>query len=216
MKLSDIVSIQPGFKAAISIKDDLLDEEKIRGYIPTENGVIFLEEIFRCLDRSKSSRPIILTGTYGTGKSHLGLVTAAMLTGKTRDNAFNNIIQKLASKWQDRTDIIRRMKKSHGENPFLLVYLEAEEIDYGAGFLNNALILALKKALAENELSELMPEIVYDSAVKRIQEIKDKYPKTYSELERKTSEKGYFSVENLVTRLRSHDRKALDDFFSTT
>ncbi|MEW6416683.1 MAG: hypothetical protein AB1480_00985 [Nitrospirota bacterium] len=212
MKLSDIVSIQPGFKAAISIKDDLLDEEKIRGYIPTENGVIFLEEIFRCLDRSKSSRPIILTGTYGTGKSHLGLVTAAMLTWKTRDNAFNNIIQKLASKWQDRTDIIRRMKKSHGENPFLLVYLEAEEIDYGAGFLNNVLILALKKALAENELSELMPEIVYDSAVKRIQEIKDKYPKTYSELERKTSEKGYFSVDNLVTRLRSHDRKALDDF----
>ncbi len=213
MNLGDIISIQSGFKAAVSIIDDLNDKRKVVGYIPTTNGAIFLEEVFRSIDTTKSSRPLILTGTYGTGKSHLGLITAAMLTGEDRQDSFDSIVQKIERKWQEKGQTLRNKKKSYGEKPFLLVYLEAEEIDFGAAFVNNSLLLALKRTLSKNGLSSLIPETAYDSAVNRILEWKNKYPETYSNLKSKVSERGYTTIDNLINRLKErHEKKALDDF----
>lgn len=212
-KLNDIISIQSGFKAAISICDDLQDKRKVDGYIPTTNGVYFLEEMFRCLDTTKSSRPIMLTGTYGTGKSHLGLVAAASLSSNEGKTPFKTILKKIESKWRDKAKVIQRMTDSFGEKPLLFVYLEAEKIDYGTGFMDNSLILALKEALNKNGLSGLTPETAYDCAIKRIYEIKDKYLDTYKELERRVAAKEYLTVDNLILKLKQYqDKKPLNDF----
>ena len=146
-RLDEVVSVQHGFKASVDILRDLEDENKIKGYIPTENGVKVIEQVFEYLKPRTSTRPIILTGTYGTGKSHLGVVIATLLRKKLEDEVYKSLFAKIESKWRSTADKIKGAKKNYGENPYLLVYLEAEEVDWGPGFFNNSLILALKKAL---------------------------------------------------------------------
>lgn len=212
-KLKDIISVQPGFKAVVNILLDLNNEEKIGGYIPTENGVRIIEQAFAYLEPFKASRPLITTGTYGTGKSHLGLVITSMLN-RTQDNELFQILwEKINSKWQDKAKKVKNQKENLGDNPYLFVYLEGEEIDFGAGFMNNSLILGLKKALQRQGLEDLTPETAYDSAIKRIEGIKGHYPEAYSILEKETLAKGYYSVEHLIAQLGKHsDKKVLDDF----
>lgn len=211
-KLSEIIGVQPGFKAAVDILQDLENEDKIRGYIPTENGVKIIEQVFDYLKPYTSSRPIILTGTYGTGKSHLGLVIATLLRRGIEDELFKSLFAKIEPKWSAIGEKIKRAKESYGENPYLLVYLEAEKVDWGPGFFNNSLILALKEALKRERLEDITPKTAYDRALERIQEIKRDFPEAYNRLEREIANKGYYSVEDMEHKLRKHERKCLEDF----
>jgi len=211
-RLDEIVNVQHGFKAAVDISRDLEDENKIKGYIPTENGVKVIEQVFEYLKPHTATRPIILTGTYGTGKSHLGLVVATLLRKKLEDEVYKSLFAKIESKWRSTADKIKGVKKNYGENPYLLVYLEAEEVDWGPGFFNNSLILALKKALKREGLEDIAPVTAYDRALSRIQEIKNNYPDAYRQLEREIANKEYYSVENIKNKLHKHKKRALEDF----
>lgn len=213
-RLSEIIGIQPGFKAAVDISQDLENKDKIRGYIPTENAIKVLELIFDYLKPHTSTRPLILTGTYGTGKSHLGLAIATLFRKELKDELYNSLFAKIESKWTSAAGKIRRAKESYGEKPYLLVYLEAEEkVDWGPGFFNNSLVLALKEALKREGLEDITPRTAYDRALERIQEIKRDFPDHYSQLEREIANTtGYYSVEDIERKLHKQDKKALEDF----
>lgn len=211
-KLSEIIGVQPGFKAAVDILQDLENEDKIRGYIPTENGVKVIEQIFDYLKPYTSTRPIILTGTYGTGKSHLGLVIATLLRKGIEDKLFKSLFAKIEPKWSAIGEKIKRAKESYGEKSYMLVYLEAEKVDWGSGFFNNSLILALKEALKREELENITPKTAYDRALDRIQEIKRDFPDAYTALEREIANEGYYSVRDMEHKLRKHERQCLEDF----
>lgn len=212
-KLSEIIGIQPGFKAAVDISQDLENEDKIRGYIPTENAIKVLELVFEYLKPHTSTRPIILTGNYGTGKSHLGLVITTLLRKGLKDELYNSLFAKIESKWTSTAEKIRRAKESYGEKPYLLVYLEAEEkVDWGSGFFNNSLVLALKEALKREGLEDITPRTAYDRALERIKEIKQDFSDHYSQLEKEIANKGYYSVEDIERKLHKQDKKALEDF----
>ena len=212
-KLSEIIGIQPGFKAAVDISQDLENEDKIRGYIPTENAIKVVELVFEYLKPHTSTRPLILTGTYGTGKSHLGLVIATLLRKGLKDEVYNSLFAKIESKWTSTAEKIRKAKESYGEKPYLLVYLEAEEkVDWGSGFFNNSLVLALKEALKREGLEDITPRTAYDRALRRIQEIKQYFQDAYSRLEKEIANEGYYSVEDIERKLHKQDKKALEDF----
>jgi len=212
-KLSEIIGIQPGFKAAVDISQDLENEDKIRGYIPTENAIKVLELVFEYLKPHTSTRPIILTGNYGTGKSHLGLVITTLLRKGLKDDLYNSLFAKIESKWTSAAEKIRRAKESYGEKPYLLIYLEAEEkVDWGSGFFNNSLVLALKEALKREGLEDITPRTAYDRALERIKEIKQDFSDHYSQLEKEIANKGYYSVEDIERKLHKQDKKALEDF----
>ena len=211
-KLSEIIGVQPGFKAAVDILYDLENEDKIRGYIPTENGVKVIEQVFDYLKPYTSTRPIILTGAYGTGKSHLGLVIATLLRKGIEDDLFKSLFAKIEPKWPAISEKIRRAKENYGEKPYLFVYLEAEKVDWGSGFFDNSLILALKEALKRERFEDITPKTAYDRALDRIREIKRDFPDAYSQLEREIANKGYYSVEDMEHKLRKHTRKCLEDF----
>lgn len=211
-KLSEIIGVQPGFKAAVDILQDLESENKIQGYIPTENGVKVIGQVFDYLKPYTSTRPIILTGTYGTGKSHLGLIIATLLRRGIENELFKSLFAKIESNWSAVAEKIKGAKESYGDKSYLLVYLEAEEVDWGSGFFNNSLILALKEALKREGLEDITPKTAYDRALERIKEMKQNFPDAYSQLEREVANKDYYSVDNMEHKLRKHERKALEDF----
>jgi len=212
MKLSDIVDVQPGFKAAVDISRDLENENKIKGYIPTENSIKVIEQVFEYFKPHISTRPIILTGTYGTGKSHLGLIIATLLRKNIGDNLYKTLLSKFENSCVSVAKKIKDNKENYGEKPYLLVYLEAEKVDWGSGFFNNSLILALREALKREKLESLTLKIVYDRALDRIQEIRQKYPDAYNQFEKEVANKDYYSVKDLEYKLRKFNKKALMDF----
>lgn len=212
-RLSDIVNVQPGFKAAVDILLDLENEDKIKGYIPTENGIKVMGQVFEYLKPHTSTRPIILTGTYGTGKSHLGLVIATLLRKRVEDDLYKILFSKIESKWASIAEKIKNNKKNYGEKPYLLVYLEAEKVDWGSGFFNHSLILALREALKREKIEDITPGTAYDRALERIHEIRQDFPDAYKQLEREVANKGYYSVEDLEHKLHiKFNKKALKDF----
>jgi len=211
-ELAQMVSIQAGFKAAVDVLHDLENENKIRGYIPTENGVRVIEQIFDYLNPHVSTRPLILTGTYGTGKSHLALVIANLLRKDVQDELWGNLHSKVESKWSAVAQKIKELKTTYGNEPYLLVYLEAEKVDWGPGFFDNALILALKESLQREGVQNIVPVTAFDRAIDRIREIKNDFRDAYERLEREVARRQYYSVENFENRLRKHDKQALEDF----
>jgi len=211
-KLSEMVSVQPGFKAVVDILRDLENEDKIKGYIPTENGIKVIGRVFEYLKPHTSTRPIILTGTYGTGKSHLGLVIATLLGKSVKDDLYKTLFLKIGSKWASTAEKIKNNKQNYGEKPYLLVYLEAEKVDWGSGFFNHSLILALREALKREKIEDITPSTAYDRTLERIQEIRQDFQDAYKQLERKVANKGYYSVKDLENKLHKFDKKALKDF----
>ena len=61
IELSRVVNVQAGFKAAVDVLYDLDNVDKILGYIPTDNGVKVIEQVFDYLNPHVATRPIILT-----------------------------------------------------------------------------------------------------------------------------------------------------------
>jgi len=209
-ELSQVVDVQAGFKAAVDVLYDLDNENKILGYIPTDNGVKVIEQVFEYLNPHVSTRPIILTGTYGTGKSHLALVIANLLRRTADDKVLKSLSNKINTQWSGTSKKIQAAKQQYGK-PYVVVYLEAEKIDWGPGFFDNALILALKEALKREGIEHVTPNTAYDTALRRIKEIRT-LDYFYNLLEQEVAKKQYYSVDNMEIRLNKHDKQALDDF----
>lgn len=209
--LEKIVGVQAGFKAAVDVLYDLDNESKILGYIPTGNAVEVIGQVFDYLNPHVSTRPLILTGTYGTGKSHLALVIATLLRRPIKDDLWKSLYSKIEAKWPLIARKVSEAKKLHGES-YLLVYLEAEKVDWGPGFFDNALVLSLVEALKREGLEHIIPVTAFETALRRISEIKQNFSNSYSLLEQEVAKKQYYSVADLESRLRKHDKQSLNDF----
>lgn len=212
--LKELVDILPGFKAAVDIEEDLRSNEKIKAYIPTENGVKLIGTVLEYLNPLNPARPILLTGTYGTGKSHLGLAITSLLTRDMNDEVVTALAGKIR-KWPNIADKLVKMKESYAKNPYLFVCLEAEPMDFGPGFIDSALVLALKKALTREGLdTSIVPETSYDAAIKRIEEIEKNHPSALEKLKAEMGNYfiGCYSMKTLKSKLKNHNKEVLNDF----
>ncbi len=209
--LEQIVGVKAGFKAAVDVLYDLDNESKINGYIPTGNAVEVIGQVFEYLNPHVSTRPLIMTGTYGTGKSHLALVIATLLRRPMKDKLWVSLHSKIEAKWPQVARKVSEARRARGE-PYLLVYLEAEKVDWGPGFFDSALVLALVEALRREGLEHVIPVTAFETALRRINEIRQNFSSSYSLLEQEIAKKQYYSVKDMETRLKKHDKQALNDF----
>jgi DNA replication protein DnaC len=68
-----------GFQYSVNIRYDVDNPTKIASYIPTDTFVALTDEIMASLEPDATNRSRIVIGPYGTGKSHLIAVLAAIL-----------------------------------------------------------------------------------------------------------------------------------------
>lgn len=92
--LKDIISIASGFQSSVNIEYDFNDESKISGFIPTSSALSVINSILENTDNGRIERAKILTGAYGRGKSHIVLVSLAVLYNKDSDK-FKKLIKKI-------------------------------------------------------------------------------------------------------------------------
>lgn len=203
--LSSVISLSPGFKTAVNLMANLDDDAKTSAYIPTEVASDVIEDLADNLHPLSGRRSRLITGTYGTGKSHLALVLARLYRDGVADTALQPVLAKLG-KWPGRLD---KLRSERGRLPgrSLLVLLEGDE-----GSFNDSLLWRLDMALIAAGLENLLPETAFDAALARIAELRDKHPRELKRFEAISRDYGFESLAMLEAQLGAKQRQAYDRF----
>jgi hypothetical protein len=203
MKLSDYISISPGFNRSVNINYDLNNPDIISGYIPTERS----EEVFaatlaaaRGLSDECAS---IITGSYGTGKSHLANVLGSLLGKQVKPKFFLPVYEKISD--SELKELF--LKEIYTGKPYLIVTLSG-----GSSLtLDEQLKVALKRALEKKDLT-IQINSSFEVALQNIKTWEEQYPHTFQSLQTELERQHIGSLDSLVARLNNFDSKALSSF----
>ena len=99
--LNELIELSSGFQSSVNISYDLKNDAKIQSFIPTTSSLELISNILMSVRPESTQRAKILTGAYGRGKSHIILVTLAMLYGGNKDNIFNNLLNRMKAYNED-------------------------------------------------------------------------------------------------------------------
>ena len=211
MKFSEFISISPGFKPAVNIKDDMDSKIKIQAYIPTKDKIDILYDISESLV-NEGNRVRHFTGPVGTGKSNFALIVG---------NYFKEIVTE--NKHVPMSDVLEKIKNADekqyraivkNRNDIYKKYLLIPIEGYYKS-VNQALIDGLDRVLIENaELSDVMPKTAYMAACDLIDEWKNKHSFIYEKLQTIVKVSKYKESELLINNLKKFDEEALDYFQS--
>jgi len=205
--LADIISLSSGFRTAVNLRDDLDNLTKAAGFLPTRRGTEILFDAGDNVHPTAGQRSRLITGTYGTGKSHLALVLANLYRGHDGQGALAPVFEKVRSKWRGEAERLHE-QLSYVKRPFLLVLLEGD-----MGSLNDALLRALNTALIEQEdLRDMMPRTVFTAAARRVADLKENHPEAYRILEQEVERRELVSAAALVAQLEKLRRDAYEEF----
>ncbi|MEA1921186.1 MAG: hypothetical protein U9N63_00865, partial [Pseudomonadota bacterium] len=201
-KLSDFIHISPGFKAAVNLKNDRDNLQKVAGFIPTEVAREIILDLAKKLHPASDLRSRIVMGTYGTGKSHLALVLLNLFSCALTTPELQMVVDKLD------LDTRNVLTEYRGQIPekFLIVNLYGDE-----GDIADALMMGLRQALNTVGLDHLLPSSAFDAALSRIQDIEENYSDSFALLKTEVEQNG-MSVEELRVRLQEYQKKAFDLF----
>lgn len=205
MKLRDYISISPGFNRSVNIKYDLKRPEKVSSYIPTQKAEEVFLSILTAARGSSNECASMLTGSYGTGKSHLATVLGSLL-GKCVDSKyFLPIIEKIKDK-----DVKQVFEKElDTTKPYLVVTLSG-----GSSFsLDDQLKYAIKRALEENKI-DIQISSSFKAALDSIETWKTSYPQTYELFSSEIQRLNKGSVDSFIERLNNFDSTALALFIN--
>lgn len=203
-KLRDFIHISPGFKAAVNLKNDRDNLQKVAGFIPTEVAREIILDLAQKLHPTSDLRSRIIMGTYGTGKSHLALVLLNFFVHSLETPELQTVIDKLDP---DTREVLIKFRRQVPEK-FLIVNLYGDE-----GDIADSLMMGLRQALEAEGLDYLLPNSAFDAALSRINDIEKNYADNFALLKTEIEQHG-MSVDELKTRLQEYQKKAFDLFRS--
>ena len=185
--ISQVVEISPAYATEVNLKDDFKDLEanrrKLIGYIPTQSSRAALKSVCNGFRPTSQQRVHLITGTYGTGKSHFGLVVANLISRDIADLDFEPFFNKLRERDKELANSIQASLRN--SRRFLLVL---PELSGGPEGFHHSLLIALNEALAREGI-EFRPKTHFAVALERIEDWRTQstdgaFPKLEKELER--------------------------------
>ena len=125
--MNKLIKIKGGFVRAVKITDDFFDEElntcKLESYYVNPSARDAFHSISRGLHPTSRNRVHLISGTYGSGKSHFGLVIANYLTKNSSSKDFEMIFHRIREKDSGKADEIYRIRNI--DRPYLIILLES-------------------------------------------------------------------------------------------
>ena len=180
--LHELVTILPSYTSEVNVGMDFdnpeLNAEKVRGYIPTAGARSAVGSIISGLTPISTKRVHLVTGTYGTGKSHFGLVLANLFGQPHGSDVLEPFMARLREKDPHIADIVSRNRAAIPQRFLIVIVKPTSDPD---GF-NHALLSALQTAL-RNAGIEYEPKTHFTEAAK-ILEVWTQKPETNEQLER--------------------------------
>lgn len=203
MKYADFIKGNEGFQYSINIQYDLMNLNKIKGYIPTRKSIEILNEYLLNLIVDGREKSTVLIGPYGKGKSHLILVLLALMCGNSNTDELNELVDKI--KLIDDTcaeialDVLNNKK-----------YLPVV-INFNSGDLNQAFLIALNQALKDRKIQDMLPDTYFDSALNVLEEW-EKYSNTITLVEDLIREKLNIDLNKFKRKLKLFDANSYQIF----
>lgn len=202
--LRDLVAPRARFQRAVNIKYDLGDLHQVAAYFPTPSAAGAIQRLCSTVLGADHQRANVLVGPYGSGKSHLAVVLAALLSGDRRCGpALDTLITRLRVQSDDAAESVEAYRASGIR--LLPVVLSGDE-----GELSHALGRALERALRRVGL-DVRPPSVFRAALDTIAMWAREFPSTHAQLrELATSERS--GLAGLIAGLENHDQGAYERF----
>ena len=163
-KISEIVTIHSGYAQYVNLVQTFNDPTENRGRMEHYMPIKSHREAFTRLSRALyplDNRVYFLTGSYGTGKSHLCLMLANYLSLKPGDVE----MVRFFDNWRLRDrEGAERLQNLRGEGRYLIALCE-----YGGSDDFDSMVLrAIQAAINREELREAWLDTHYQEAVRQI------------------------------------------------
>jgi hypothetical protein len=205
--LNDIVKVQGGFVRAVRLKDDFFDEglnkRKLESYLINPSATKMFCTIAKGLHPTSPKRTHLISGTYGSGKSHFGLVLANYVVRNSGDKKMEMTFRRLRQK--DSSKASETYNYRNMDRPYLIVLLEG----YDSDGIDHALLKGLREALLDPKRGGLQEEILetpYQEALNKIEEWEKERPEFHTKLSALLSSKEE-DIDTLKNGLRGFKHK---------
>lgn len=206
MKYSDLIQINDTFQYSINLQFDIGNINKIKEYIPTTDSCKVIEYYFDSI-LGNFNKSTVLIGPYGKGKSHVLLVTLALLNNYDSQNidVIDDLINKI--KIIDKS-LYEKIAKARKEKKKYLPVI----INSNYNNMNQAFLLALYEALEREHISNINVDSYYSSALKIIEKWEEDGDHEVLEKFEQCLQKNSTTTENLKLKLGMFDEDGYEDF----
>lgn len=200
--MRELIDIAKGFQTSVNIAYDLNNDEKVRGFIPTQSSLDVIEDVLLSTAVSSTQRARILIGAYGRGKSHIILVLMSMLFKKDKQ-LFDTLLAKIKANNPDLYEYANEFLQSNKK--ILPIIVRGSSSSLTQSFLN-----ALQQALSDEGFSDLMPETHFRAAISAIENWKTNYQKTYDKFVKTIGQ----PISEFMLALQMYDVNAYEKFYA--
>ena len=213
-KIKEIVKIQSSYSHQVNLKDEhkdrALNQERMTNYRPIKSHRKAFEIIAEGAYRKDSKRCFILSGSYGTGKSHLCLMAANYFESPSDTQEMKSFFENYTESEADEINKKAEQLKGWRKNGRYLVSV----CDYGANKFETYILRGIKDALCRENIPEEEIDSYYLQAIKKIDEWENNENiNFYKDLEQVLENKyQLWSVNKLKTELKLYNKEAIEIF----
>lgn len=194
-----------GFQYSVNIRYDVDNPTKIASYIPTDTFVALTDEIMASLEPDATNRSRIVIGPYGTGKSHLIAVLAAILKKSLDPTQYEPLIEKLENAGYD--EFTPRFRKFISDKPYLTVILNGSGKE-----LEQTSIYGLQRSLSEAGITDIMPRTVFQVVTETLHLWETAYPNTFLEFKDLLSTEFNKSYSDFLGEIKEYEFSSVETF----
>lgn len=191
--MSKLIEVIKSFKYSVNVKDDYRNIQKLNGFFATKTNADYLLKTCETIVAS-NNKALMLSGAYGTGKSFLTAIIAAIVSGKFN---FNTDFKELKSKLDALDGDYAKSLSRFSSKKYVIVFPDDSFADF-----SQAICLGITSAIEEYKL-DIVLNSTYHGIVQRIERWEKTHPAFYDSLEEALAEKCW-TVKKLL--------KSLNDF----
>lgn len=180
-KISEIVKISSGYSTEVDIERDFLNsgvnDEKLKAYIPLRSH----REAFYSMSKGlhpRAKRAFLITGAYGTGKSHLGLILANYFILPSWNKKLEPVFEKIKGKDPQSGEFI--VDKRNTERPYLVVLCTGGVYESFA----RTLVGNLHETITREKLTDFVPPTTFSEIKEKIDMWEKEYPSVFENFQR--------------------------------
>ena len=215
LPIKDIIKIQGGYSAQVKLKQEFENREentdRMTHYKPIKSHRRAFELMAEGIYKKDSKRCFVLSGSYGTGKSHLCLMIANYLESSSETpemvEFFNNYAEAEDDSKDKKADILKNVRK----NGRYLVAICNFELNT---HFETIVLRAVKEALEREQISPDEIDSNYLQALKKITEWEKSDNQYFYQQMKNEIERHYpaWTIKKIKKSLSDYDRDAIEVF----